>query len=150
MPTDTEITLRESTADTLSAVLRLKVDEHQNKFVAPNAVSIAQAHFAEYAWFRRIYFGDTPVGFVMLHIDLEKPDCYLWRFMIDKDHQGNGYGFRAMKLVLKHVSSLPGPPEFDLSYVRGEGDPSGFYAKLGFVETGAMIDGEHIMLLNLE
>lgn len=147
MPSNTEITLRKIRAETLSPILKLKVSDHQNKFVASNAVSIAQAHFAEHAWFRGIYSGDTPVGFVMLHIDLEKPDCYLWRYMIDKDHQGNGYGFRGMELVIEHVRSLPGPPEFDLSYVRGEGDPSEFYAKLGFVETGKLIEGEHIMLL---
>jgi diamine N-acetyltransferase len=147
MHSDTEITLREITAKTLSPILKLKVAEHQNKFVAPNAISIAQAYFAEHAWFRAIYLGDTPVGFVMLHIDLDKPECYLWRYMIDKDHQGKGYGYRGMELVLEHVKSLPGPPEFDLSYVRGEGDPSGFYAKLGFVDTDKMIEGEHIMLL---
>lgn len=147
MPTDTEITLREITAETLSPILKLKVTEHQNRFVAPNPVSIAQAHFTEHAWFRGIYAGDTPVGFVMLHIDLEKSESYLWRFMIDKDHQGNRYGYRAMQLVIEYVRSLPAGGEFDLSYVRGEGDPSGFYAKLGFIDTGKMIEGEHVMLL---
>ena len=150
MSKNATINLREITAETLSPILKLKVSERQNKFVAPNAVSIAQAHFAEHAWFRGIYLGDTPVGFVMLHIDLEKPECYLWRYMIDKDHQGNGYGYRGMELVIEHVRNLPGPPEFDLSYVRGDGDPSGFYAKLGFVETNKMIEGEHIMLLKPE
>ncbi|MDH3892434.1 MAG: GNAT family N-acetyltransferase [candidate division Zixibacteria bacterium] len=147
MPTDTKITLREITAETLSPILKLKVAEHQNQFVAPNAVSIAQAHFSEHAWFRGIYAGDTPVGFVMLHIDLEKPECFLWRYMIDNNHQGNGYGYRAMQLVIEYVRNLPGISEFDLSYVRSKGDPSGFYAKLGFVDTGRMIDGEYIMLL---
>jgi diamine N-acetyltransferase len=147
MPSDTEITLREMTAGTLSPILKMKVTEHQNKFVAPNAVSIAQAQFSEHAWFRGIYTGDTPVGFIMLHIDLEKPECYLWRFMIDKDHQGSGHGYRAMQLVIEYVRSLPDVDEFELSYVRGEGDPSGFYAKLGFVDTGRTIEGEHVMLL---
>lgn len=37
-----QVTLREITAETVRVVIKLKVSEHQNKFVAPNAVSLAQ------------------------------------------------------------------------------------------------------------
>ena len=64
---DSTISLREITRETLRDVLRLKVAPEQEKFVATNAVSIAQAHFyPETAWFRAIYADDTPVGFVMI------------------------------------------------------------------------------------
>ena len=33
------------------------------------AFSIAEAHFSPLAWFRAVYAGDTPVGFVMLSDD---------------------------------------------------------------------------------
>jgi len=58
--------LREITADTVLAVLRLAFAEDQKSFVATNAVSLAQALFAPEAWYRAIYLGDQPVGFVML------------------------------------------------------------------------------------
>jgi diamine N-acetyltransferase len=60
------VTLREITADTVSAVIKLSVAEGQKGFVAPNAVSLAQALFAPQAWYRAIHLDDEPVGFVML------------------------------------------------------------------------------------
>jgi diamine N-acetyltransferase len=44
-----EVTLRESTEETLGTILKLKVAEDQKAFVASNAVSIAQAHFSNEA-----------------------------------------------------------------------------------------------------
>jgi diamine N-acetyltransferase len=61
------VTLREITRETLSGVLDLRVAPEQERFVASNAVSIAQAHFhPEHAWFRAVQAADVPVGFVML------------------------------------------------------------------------------------
>jgi diamine N-acetyltransferase len=40
------VTLREITADTVTPVIKLSVAENQKGFVAPNSVSLAQAHFA--------------------------------------------------------------------------------------------------------
>ena len=84
------VSLREITAATLRAVLRLEVAENQQRFVADNATSIAEAHFEPKAWFRAIYAGETPVGFVMLYLDREQPLYYLWRYMIDRRYQGHG------------------------------------------------------------
>ena len=146
---DVEVTLREITEDTLRSILQLEVAEDQIMFVAPNAVSIAQAHFSKYAWFRAIYADDTPVGFVMLHIDQDAGDYWVWRLMVDKNHQGKGYGRRAMSQVIDNVRGLPGAKELLVSYVPGEGNPSSFYQKLGFVETGDWEDDEKVMRLTL-
>ena len=143
------ITLQEITQETLYPILRLQVAEDQRSFVAPNAKSIAEAHFSKEAWFRGIYLGDQPVGFVMLYADTEKPEYFLWRLMIDKDHQGNGFGYQAMQQVIEHVKTLPNAVELLTSYVPGEGDPSPFYQKLGFEETGEVIDGENVLKLLL-
>ena len=99
------VTLREITWDTLHDILGLKVRPEQQKFVAPNAVSIAEAPFHRAAWMRAIYAADTPVGFVMLHDENlrdepEQRDFYaLWRFMINAEHQGRGYGGEAINLA---------------------------------------------------
>jgi diamine N-acetyltransferase len=53
-----EVTLREVTADTVRAICRLQVGPGQEQLVAPNAVSIAQAHFEPKAWFRAVYAGE--------------------------------------------------------------------------------------------
>jgi diamine N-acetyltransferase len=147
---DAPVTLREVTKETLRAVLRLKVAPEQERFVAPNAYSIAEAHFEPKAWFRAVYAGDTPVGFVMLDDDPEKPAYFLWRFMIDRRFQGLGFGARAISLLVEHVRTRPGATALLTSCVPGEGSPCPFYQKLGFAYTGEEDQGELVMRLDLE
>lgn len=146
---DSAVTLREITAETVRRICDLETSEAQRAFVAPNAVSIAQAHFAPEAWFRAIYADDVPVGFAMLS---DKPDIaeyYLWRFMIDRRWQRCGFGRRAMALLIAHVRTRPGAKAFLTSAVPGEGSPQPFYEKLGFVPTGDVDDGEVVLRLEL-
>ena len=145
---EVEVSLREITEETLRSILRLEVSDAQKGFVANNAVSIAQAHFSKHAWFRAIYADDTPVGFVMLYLDEEKPEYDLWRFMIDQNHQGKGYGHQALSQVIEYVRTLPGAKELYLSYMPGEGNPSPFYRRMGFEETGEWLDNEKVMKLD--
>lgn len=145
-----EVTLREITRDTLGAILKLKVAAAQERFVASNAVSIAQAHFYPgEAWFRGIYAGEEPVGFVMLELHPDKQEYGLWRFMIDERHQGRGYGARAIARVVEHVRGLPGAKELITSVVPGEGSPGPFYQGLGFEFTGEVHEGEQVLRLVL-
>lgn len=146
---DREVTLREVTADTVRAICVLEVRPEQRGFVAPNAISIAQAHFAPNAWFRAVYAGDEPVGFVMVDEDVEKEEYYLWRFMIAGEHQREGYGRRALDLVVERARGLPGARELISSYVPGAEGPRDFYLRYGFVETGEVDEGEHVIRLEL-
>lgn len=144
------ITLREITKETLRPILDLEVAQQQKSFVAPNAVSIAQAYFEpEAAWFRAIYADATAVGFVMVDDDPENAEYGLWRFMIDQRYQGLGFGQRALQLVIDHIRSRPGAKEFFTSCVPGDGSPCPFYEKMGFVYTGEVDDGELVMRLTL-
>lgn len=147
---DAVVTLREITKETVRSIIDLKVAPAQDNFVAPNAVSIAQAHFDDKAWFRAIYADETPVGFVMLFDDAEKPFYYLWRYMIDAKYQGKGYGRSAINLLVDYVKTRPGAKELLVTYVPGEGSPEKFYEKAGFVNTGVEHDGEWEMKLTLE
>ncbi len=138
-----EVTLREITAETVRAICNLDVAPEQRAYVATNAVSIAQAYFQPRAWFRAVYAAETPVGFVMLDIDPESEEYFLWRFMIAADQQGRGYGRRALDLAVEHVRRLPGAARLVSSYVPGEHGPRDFYLRYGFVETGE-VEGESI------
>jgi diamine N-acetyltransferase len=141
------ITLREVTAETVGHVCKLSdtLSDPQKKMVAPNAYSIAQAHFEKRAWFRAVYANDVPVGFVMLYDDAEKDHVYLWRFMIAGEHQGKGYGRRALELVFDHARTRPNAREITASYVPIEGGAGPFYRKLGFEPTGEM-EGEEVVI----
>jgi diamine N-acetyltransferase len=146
---DSIVTLREITAETVRSVCELEVKPEQRGFVATNAVSIAQAHFAPKAWFRAVYADETPVGFVMLQDDPDTPRYYVWRFMIAGEYQGLGFGHRAMELVIAYVRTRPVATEITLSYVPGEGSARDFYERLGFQDTGEQHGPESVMRLVL-
>jgi len=146
---DSIVYLREVNADTVRTIVKLDVTDIQKQFVAPNAVSISQAYFSDHAWFRAIYADEVPVGFAMIEDQPDKPEYYLWRFMIDNHYQKMGFGFKAMQLLIEHVKTRPNATEFLTSVVQKEGGPQGFYEKLGFKLTGEYEDGEAMMSLKL-
>ena len=94
------VELREITAETVRAICDLGVGDDQRGYVAPNAVSIAVAHFQPKTWYRAIYADDEPAGFVLTFEDPEGDGYHLWRFMVDGRHQRRGVGRRAMELLL--------------------------------------------------
>jgi diamine N-acetyltransferase len=144
------ITLREITKETLDDILDLRVSDRQKQFVASNAKSIAQAHFAQdVAWFRAIYADEVPVGFLMLEDDSANATYFLWRFMIDERYQKRGFGKRALELLIRHVKTRPGATVLLTSCVPGEGGAGKFYEKVGFKYTGVIDEGELMMRLEL-
>ena len=74
---DAAVSLREVTYANLFEVLDLKIKPEQECLVAPNSVSISEAHFWPTGWFRAIYADDTPVGFVMItwRMKTERLNC---------------------------------------------------------------------------
>jgi diamine N-acetyltransferase len=152
---EAKIAFRKITGKTVRTICDLSVSEEQKKFVAPNAVSIAQAYFAKSAWFRAIYADETPVGFVMLAEVPRRGRHYLWRFMIDAKYQGNGYGRRALELVIRHVRKDPKAKALYLSVARSKGSAEDLYRSFGFdftgkMETEARALTEHVMRLDLK
>jgi len=144
------VSLREITIETVRTITSLKVAPDQERFVASNAESIAQAYFLrEIAWFRGVYADDVPVGFVMLADDVAEQDYYLWRLMIDGRYQGRGYGCRAVELLVEYVRTRPGATVLRVGCVPGEGSPCSFYERLGFRPTGEVKHGEVVMHLDL-
>ena len=140
------IELREVNIDNLREILRLKVPPEQERFVATNAISIAQAYFhRDEAWFRGIYDDDTPVGFLMLNDEPKKPRYTLWRLMIASGHQRRGYGRQALELLFAHVKTRPGATEIYTSCVDGPAGPGPFYEGLGFTYTGELDEDERVM-----
>lgn len=107
-------------------------------------------------WPRAAYADGVPVGFVMLSWNLhpDPPDptlvegWFLWKLMVAHDQQGRGYG-RAIIDAVTRVIRREGATELLTSYSVGVGDPSGFYAALGFVPTGDLHEGEVVAALAL-
>ena len=147
------ITLHEITEQNVQAVVALRTSPAQERFVATVAYSIweAEGQTNDHPWLRAIYADDRPVGFVMVAWDVV-PDpphtngpFFLWRLLIDHEHQGKGYGRQAVEQVMDLIRAAGGT-ELLTSYVEGNGSPLGFYSKLGFVPRGDVDpDGEIIL-----
>ncbi len=151
MKPGTDVSLQQINSRTVTGICLLSelVSYPQNTFVAPNAYSLAEALFHPHAWYRAIYVGNSPAGFVMLDDDDTKPEYFLWRLMIAPHFQRRGIGARAMEQVVNYVRTRPEATELLLSYIDHEQGPANFYRGLGFVETGDTVDGEVIMRLDL-
>jgi diamine N-acetyltransferase len=150
-----DVSLREITASTVRAITNLAVAPDQHKFVASNAVSLAEALFSPEAWYRAIHLADDPVGFVMLYDETlrapppEIPQIAIWRFMIDARFQGRGVGKAALEQVIAHVRAKHAVRLLTVSYVQGPGGPEAFYVACGFRHTGQIDEGEIVLELPL-
>jgi diamine N-acetyltransferase len=143
------VSLREVTADTVRVICALQTTEEQKRFVAPNALSIAQAHFEPAASFRAIYAGETPIGFLMWRPRGGADACYLWRFMIAAQYQRRGHGRSALSLLADTLRNQ-GVKQLSTSYVPGPEGPHDFYLSFGFEDTGKVVsNGEQVMVLRL-
>jgi diamine N-acetyltransferase len=138
------VSLRQVTGETVRDICRLSdtLQPPQSHMVAPNAVSIAEAHFDPHAWFRAIYADETPVGFIMLYDGPEEPIYFLWRLMIAAPHQGKGFGRQAIEMLIDRVKTRPSATELLVSCGEGDGSPEGFYQKLGFKRNGKIYGDE--------
>ncbi|MEV6244419.1 GNAT family N-acetyltransferase [Lentzea sp. NPDC051838] len=151
-----QIRLVEITDANREAVVALRVHPAQEQFVA--SVEASFRHAAEQPeakpWFRAVYDGDVPVGFVMLSWNLVpgpelRGPYFLWRLLIGAGFQGRGYGTAILDEVVSLIRA-DGATELITSYVPGEGSPLPFYLRYGFVPTGEIdADGEPILVLDL-
>lgn len=144
------ITLKKVDENNYRKVLSIKMNEEQDKFVAPNVVSLAQAWvFYEKARPFAIYNDDEVIGFMMLDWDEKEREAGIWRFMIAEEQQGKGYGRKAMEFALNMIRETNKFDYVFLDYVPENVVGKHLYESLGFKETGEIEDGEIIMKLDL-
>ncbi|MBQ7061273.1 MAG: GNAT family N-acetyltransferase, partial [Clostridia bacterium] len=151
------VTLRPITDENREAVLALSEREEQ-PFVASNDVSLRQADEAnaENPGVARpfaIYAGEKLVGFCMFSFDPEDEDeedrYWLWRFMIDKNEQGKGYGQAALAEIIKYFRQN----DADRLYLSTEPENElglHVYHKAGFHETGVISFDEAVLMRMLK
>ena len=143
------IQLIEINRDNWEQVIALKVHDEQNNFVASNLYSLVQAKYQPECKPLAIYDDCLLVGFLMYVIPTaEQNDYWIYRLMIDKNHQQKGYGKIAMQQV---VDLIKQDKEYSKIYISFEPNnlvAKTLYERLGFVSTGEMDGGEIIYVLN--
>lgn len=148
-----EVTLRPVTRDNFEAVTDLELHPHQREYLASNSYSIAQASFYPNYHTRAICAGQDIVGFMMFVLldgaEDEAGEYSIWRFMVDRRHQGRGIGRSALQALLDEIRGDPAACKVWISYVPGNAVASSFYASFGFVDTDIDEEGEMVALLDL-
>ena len=152
-----DISLKPVDETNREAVLALSVREDQ-PFVAPNDVSLRQAAETneKYPGVARpfgIYADGRLVGFCMFAFapEAEASDdrYWLWRFMIDKNEQGKGYGRAALQEIIRYFKEN-GADRLYLSTEPENERGLHIYHKAGFRETGAVSGDEAVLMRMLK
>lgn len=151
------VILKPVTAENWRVLIKLKVREDQNGFVASNLYSIAESQFGfdyeghwDYQAFG-IYEGDTPVGFLMYALNLVRPtrQVFITRLMVDRNFQGRGYGKFGMQKMLEIFRADERIKEVCISYEPHNEVARKLYAGFGFLESGEMAGDEILAALKL-
>ena len=138
------ISLNKVNASNVWKLLELQVLPEQEDIVATNTESIVEAYKTLAAGGPELPFGvyadEPPVA---------AGNYCLWRFMIDRNFQGRGYGKAALEAALRYLAGLPcGPAEYIwLSYEPENQRARAMYRSMGFVENGQRCDDEIVAVL---
>lgn len=154
--------LKKINRNNIGEILKLEVFDNQKSFVATNNISIIEAYIAltenNHVFTFGIYKDDVPIGFLMIGFDVNSDDegapriakgnYNIWRLMIDKKFQGQGFGKEAMDLALEFINTFPCGTAKNcwLSYESDNDVARQLYKSIGFVETDEK-DGEEIVAI---
>lgn len=141
------ITLRSITQDNWQECIRLTVTDEQKPFVAPNIYSLAEAKVMEVFVPLAIYSDEKMVGFTMYGTDNSDSSMWIIRLMIDKAYQKNGYGRKALELLIEKIRiEFYGKPIY-IGFNPRNDVARKLYVSVGFRDTRKIEDGELIYRL---
>jgi len=135
------------TPELVPLVLRLEVSPEQAMFVARNAASLDDWKDDPECEPLAICVGDDVVGFAMFEATPDDDgtiEFNIFRLMIDRHHQGRGYGRKTMEALISMLRSDPRPSRITTCFVPTNTEARRMYARLGFVEIDVDDDGEII------
>ncbi|MEY4520737.1 MAG: hypothetical protein RLZZ499_3337 [Cyanobacteriota bacterium] len=141
------ISLSEVTKDNWINCIYLSLHPEQEGNLASNVATIAESKFEPNNQLRAIYKNDQIIGMLAYCIEDEpiNPEVYwIFRFMIDKDFQGKGYGTKALNLVMTEIAQL-GAKKIYTSHKPKNKIASNLYKKVGFVYIGERDSGNLLM-----
>jgi len=162
----------------METCIALDVTKEQKNFVASNAISLAEAYDANKYYEKNypvngkgdvavpyaVYENNIMVGFVMYGYFPPQPDespedeyCpeehiyYVWRLLIDKNHQRKGIGAEVVRQIMDEIKTKP-CGEANYCYVSYEPNNIGSqttFKNYGFTEDGRIIEGETVAVYNI-
>lgn len=133
------IKLNEVTEDNWSKAASLAVKDEQKCFVAP-AVGILARGYVYRNCNARVFLIESDgeaVGLALVREFTDEPLGYdLQQFMIDKEHQGKGYGDAALELILDELRKEGHWDHVELCVRKDDEAAIRLYRKHGFTDSG--------------
>ncbi len=145
-----KINLRKITMENFTECLRLTLSKEQEKFVASNMYSLAEAKADGVSIPLAIYHGDTMVGFTMYWFDEENEMGWIDRLMVDEKYQKQGFGRETMIEVIRRLKENEKCKKIRTSYDQQNDTAGKLYESLGFEKTGEIDDGEVVCILQVK
>ncbi len=130
-----DICLKDITKDNWLDMIELKITKEQENYVALNSESIACSKFYDDYVNKGIYLDNTAIGFMQYfpnHYEGKPNEIYIDQLMIDVNHQGQGYGKKAIQLVLSEIKKMPQYQTISICYVQGHTVMKKFFENFGF------------------
>ncbi|MBU3128335.1 GNAT family N-acetyltransferase [Clostridium tagluense] len=144
------IYFKKVTSENYKNVILLSVEESQRNFIESNKVSLEEAKTGDHWRPVAIYNDNDIIGFAMYGYFHCEKRVWLDRLMIDKNHQGKGYGKFALKLLINHIISEYKCDEIYLSILKDNVNAQRLYEEFNFRFNGELdISGEFIMVLKI-
>ena len=145
-----QITIKEVNGTNWYECCNLQITEGQQQFLEPNAISILQAKFEPTLKPYAIYLDETMVGFLMFNSILEELGAYwIYRIMVDQQHQGKGVGKRATQLMISEIEKLPSAKRIVVGYHPDNKNAHKLYEGLGFIDYGDRFGKEMAVVKDL-
>ena len=146
------INLKPVTKNNWKACVKLSLQPEQQGNLAPNAYTIAESKFETHHHVRAIYKDDEVIGMLSYCYEDDPIDTelyWLFRFMLDKEHQGKSYAVKVLELVQKEVFSHGG------KRLRTMCKPTNMvaakvYQGFGFKQIGKLDDGDILFEMSLK
>ena len=128
----------------------LTLADGQEQYMEPNAVSIAQSKFEPSLKPYAIYTDGQIAGFLMYNSELEELGSYwIYRIMVDKNHQGKGIGKAAVKLMIDEMAKSLDAQKIAVGYHPENTGAHALYESLGFQDNGDRFGKEMAVVKNV-
>lgn len=151
---------RDVTEENFDEFIALEVKPGQKdnfffKSTKPNIMSLAQIYIYKDHRILAVYADDIMVGSVFYSPNtnmLGIPNrAWLTRFMIDRRHQGKGYGRQTMLMLFERIrKENGGPVKLGLSYETHNKMAEKLYRSLGFEGSGEKLENQIVVWKRLE
>ncbi|CEG27376.1 GNAT family N-acetyltransferase [Bacillus sp. B-jedd] len=117
--------------------------------MAPNLYSIAEVQFLDNFEAGGIQDGERMIGYAMAGLDPDEHNYWIYRFMIDKESQGKGYGKKGLQLLTDRLKQNEGCRLIMVGNHPENESASRLYKSCRFEDKGMAPWGEKLMGLQV-